>query len=171
MSTTSSTSSTPAGTAGVTARATESAVVLLATDRVDEVMAIDAPASRDPWSRTLWIDELSRADRRYLGVVQARPGGAGQVLTAFAGWVDLAGEAHVMNVGVAPDARRRGLGVAVLVALLDDVATAGIDAVTLEVRRSNTAGRALYRRVGFEEAGIRPGYYPDGEDAVILWRR
>lgn len=147
-------------------------VVALGAEHVDEVLAIDGGASRDPWSRTAWTDELTRADRRYLGVeVVGNREDAPRSLAAFAGWADLAGEAHVMNVAVVPQARRRGLGVAVLRALLDDVAAAGIDAVTLEVRGSNTAGRALYRRVGFEEAGIRPGYYADGEDAVILWRR
>lgn len=47
----------------------------------------------------------------------------------------------------------------------------GASAATLGVRAGNTAARALYRRLGFTYEGPRPGYYPDGEDAVIMWRR
>lgn len=42
--------------------------------------------------------------------------------------------------------------------------------MTLEVRASNEIAQRLYRRYGFEAAGIRPGYYSDNqEDAVIMW--
>jgi [ribosomal protein S18]-alanine N-acetyltransferase len=89
-----------------------------------------------------------------------------------------AGESHLLDVAVAPDVRRRGIGAALVTRLRETVARErGADAMTLEVRPSNTAARALYRRLGFVEAGERPGYYPDGgpdggrEAAVIMWDR
>jgi ribosomal-protein-alanine N-acetyltransferase len=46
----------------------------------------------------------------------------------------------------------------------------GADALTLEVRASNTSAQALYRRFGFSAAGVRKGYYADnGEDAIVMW--
>lgn len=89
-----------------------------------------------------------------------------------------AGEAHLLDVAVAPDARRRGIGAALVTRLRETVARErGAAAMTLEVRRSNAPARALYRHLGFVEAGERPAYYPDGgpdggrEAAVIMWDR
>ena len=77
---------------------------------------------------------------------------------------------HVLRLGVAPAHRRRGLGGRLVAALIVAGEDAGAPAHTLEVRASNTAASSLYRRQGFVAAGRRPGYYPDGEDALILWR-
>lgn len=42
--------------------------------------------------------------------------------------------------------------------------------MTLEVRVSNEPAKNLYRKLGFEPSGVRPGYYSDnGEDALIMW--
>lgn len=149
-------------------------VVRLSVADAGALAAIDAEVAPDPWTIGLAAAELGRDDRTVHGaVVDADDGRGGQVgrVVGFAAWADLAGEAHVLNVAVAADWQRRGIGGALLDAALDAVAAAGIDAVTLEVRRSNAAGLALYRRRGFASAGVRPRYYPDGEDAVILWRR
>lgn len=135
---------------------------------LDEVAAIEQDSSPDPWAQGVLRDELAHPDRRYLAALL--PAAEARVV-GFAGWAELAGEAHVMNIAVRADQRRQGIGTVLLDALLGDVADAGVETVTLEVRSSNTAARALYRRAGFDEAGIRPGYYRDGEDAVILWRR
>jgi ribosomal-protein-alanine N-acetyltransferase len=76
---------------------------------------------------------------------------------------------HVMNVAVDPGRRRRGIGTALIGALLEGVGPEG--QVTLEVRRSNADAQRLYERFGFRSAGLRPRYYADnGEDAVIMWR-
>ena len=92
-------------------------------------------------------------------------------MVGFGGVALLAGDAHVMTVAVAPDAQRGGVGTAVVHGLLAEAVAAGMTAATLEVRRSNRSARRLYRRVGFREDGVRPRYYPDGEDAVIMWLR
>ena len=74
-----------------------------------------------------------------------------------------------MNIAVDPSTRRRGLGAALLQAM---IARAGEDeAYTLEVRTSNAPAIALYERFGFRSVGTRPRYYVDtGEDAMIMWR-
>ena len=79
-------------------------------------------------------------------------------------------EAHVTDLAVAAGWRRQGVGTALLEELVRRVRERGALAVTLEVRAGNTAAQELYRRRGFVVEGRRRGYYPDGEDALILWR-
>lgn len=79
--------------------------------------------------------------------------------------------AHVLDVAVAVEHRRRGVATALVAALMERVRDDGAAAVTLEVRAGNAAGQALYRRLGFVVEGRRPRYYADGEDAVLMWWR
>jgi ribosomal-protein-alanine N-acetyltransferase len=82
-----------------------------------------------------------------------------------------AGEAHLLNLCVHPNAQRFGYGRRLLNALLLRAAEADADKVFLEVRPSNEIALKLYRSVGFEQIGIRPAYYQADngrEDAVIL---
>jgi len=79
-------------------------------------------------------------------------------------------QAHVTNVAVAPDKRKRGLGSRLFGHVLASAASEGIASLTLEVRPSNTAALALYHAFGLKEMGRRKHYYSDnGEDALILW--
>jgi [ribosomal protein S18]-alanine N-acetyltransferase len=78
---------------------------------------------------------------------------------------------HVMNVAVAPDRQRQGIASALLGRLFELTTDDDRRGYTLEVRVSNTKAIALYERVGFEQRGIRRGYYTDNrEDALIMWR-
>jgi ribosomal-protein-alanine N-acetyltransferase len=92
-------------------------------------------------------------------------------LLGFACLWSIADEAHITILAVHPDYRQRGLGQALLVALLRSAQQRGLKWATLEVRASNQAAITLYQRFGFQEAGRRKRYYQDnGEDALILWR-
>ncbi|MEO0823784.1 MAG: GNAT family N-acetyltransferase [Pseudomonadota bacterium] len=86
-----------------------------------------------------------------------------------------ADEAEILNFGVMPAARRRGLGSALLAEALALAALHGAATLFLEVAIDNAPARALYTRAGFAEAGRRRAYYlrPDGSraDALILSRR
>lgn len=79
------------------------------------------------------------------------------------------GEGDIQTIAVAPHARRRGLGRALMVALLSEARDRGAREVFLEVRADNPGAQTLYRELGFEEIGVRPKYYqPDGVDAVVM---
>jgi [ribosomal protein S18]-alanine N-acetyltransferase len=128
------------------------------------IVAVARLAPAVGWSPATFAAELARADRRW---VVAEVDG---VVVGAGGVADLAGDAHVLTVAVVPEARRRGTATRLvrhLVAVA--VEELGSARITLEVRRSNAAARALYAGCGFGEAGVRPGYYADGEDAVVLW--
>lgn len=79
-------------------------------------------------------------------------------------------DADVLLVAVAPGMRRRGLGRQLTEVLCATLAALGAQRVLLEVRAANTAARALYGSVGFEEVARRRSYYRDGEDALVLAR-
>jgi ribosomal protein S18 acetylase RimI-like enzyme len=97
-------------------------------------------------------------------------GPATMVLGAALGQV-LVDEGHVVDLAVDPAWRGQGIGRRLLTALLVGLRARGAVAATLEVRPSNRAALALYRASSFVVEGRRTGYYPDGEDALLLWRR
>lgn len=137
---------------------------------LDAVAEIEAASSANPWSRNLFAGELDLPDEQRTWFVAVEGGGpAGAETIGFGGVMYVAAEGHVMNIAVRPDRRRRGLGERLLRSLVDDAVGRGVDALTLEVRVSNTAARELYRRFGFVPAGVRRRYYGDGEDALVLW--
>ena len=80
-------------------------------------------------------------------------------------------EGHINNVAVSPQYRRQHIASRLIDKMLRWTESAGVKRHTLEVRAGNQAARALYEKFGFQEAGVRKGYYEDnGEDAVIMWR-
>lgn len=80
-------------------------------------------------------------------------------------------EGHITLLGVDPEFRRQGLGQLLLCFLLRGAYKRGLEWATLEVRASNQAALSLYNRLGFQSVGERRGYYPDGENALILWNK
>jgi ribosomal-protein-alanine N-acetyltransferase len=75
---------------------------------------------------------------------------------------------HLMNVAVAPERRRGGVARSLIGRLVEE--GGGSLPFTLEVRVSNRPAIAMYKRLGFRSAGVRPRYYQDnGEDALIMW--
>ncbi|NJL48125.1 MAG: ribosomal protein S18-alanine N-acetyltransferase [Leptolyngbyaceae cyanobacterium SM2_5_2] len=79
-------------------------------------------------------------------------------------------EAHITVLGIDPRYQRRGLGRWLLIQLLEEACQRGLTRATLEVRPSNPVALHLYQSFGFEVLGHRKRYYPDGEDALILWQ-
>jgi ribosomal-protein-alanine N-acetyltransferase len=84
-----------------------------------------------------------------------------------------AGEAHLLNMTIAPIWRGHGLGRELLEHCLASARAHRAESLFLEVRPSNTAARALYQSSGFVDLAVRPEYYPGRagrEDAVIMKR-
>ena len=120
----------------------------------------------DPWSLESLENEFSGInDTRYF--IAEEDG----TVIGYAGLWAIKPEADIVNVGVHPQARRKGVASKLLSTLISDAEDDGITDITLEVRVSNRPAIALYEGFGFESAGIRKGYYRNGEDALIMWRR
>ncbi len=77
-------------------------------------------------------------------------------------------EADINNVAVLPEYRRQGIAQKLINCLISYCKTNGIYKFTLEVNANNSAAKNLYKKTGFETAGVRKGYY-HGEDAEIMW--
>ena len=81
-------------------------------------------------------------------------------------------EAHITNLAVHPEYRKKKIGERLIRFLLKLAVSRGIKRATLEVRPSNLAAQNLYKKFGFEVGGIKKGYYSDtGEDALIMWNK
>ena len=80
------------------------------------------------------------------------------------------GEAEIARLAVLESARHQGIASALLTALLSQLEKLGVGKTSLEVRVSNQAGFAIYRKFGFAAQGRRPRYYEDGEDALVMVR-
>jgi ribosomal-protein-alanine acetyltransferase len=135
------------------------------TADVEAIHAIETRSFGDPWSAASFRSMLTQP--QVLASVAVR---GGKVIGYSIAW-QLADEAELANLAVAPDARGEGIGRLLLDALLEAIETRGGATVYLEVRESNAAARALYLSRRFEETGRRKGYYDKPrEDAVILRR-
>lgn len=94
--------------------------------------------------------------------------GGGGTIVGFASARAIDDEVHVMRLAVDAARRRRGTGRALLDGLVARARALGAGAVVLEVRAGDVAARELYGTAGFTQDGLRPRYYPDGEDARLL---
>jgi ribosomal-protein-alanine N-acetyltransferase len=145
------------------------AIVPMTAAHVDALLPYErAMFGPESWTASGYRAELADTrHRRYLAI----EGADGQLL-GWGGVRVLGEEAEILTVGVIPAARRRGLAVRLLTALLEQARRLGARELFLEVREDNAAARALYRREGFVEVGIRRGYYENGRvDAVVMSRR
>ena len=133
-------------------------------DDLAQVLAIEQACFRVPWSERSYRFELLENPVAALFVAELDGRLAGYI-----GLWDLVGEGHVSTLAVDQALRQRGIGQALLRHGIGALAQRGLESVTLEVRASNKAAQALYRKWGFEEVGRRRGYYRDnGEDALLM---
>jgi ribosomal-protein-alanine N-acetyltransferase len=143
---------------------------------LDEVMLLERRCFRDPWTRHMYISDLTGNSLATYLVLRAPVGGGAEKasrgpipsLLAYGGFWLLLDEAHIATIASHPEWRGCGVGLYLLLALIDKAIGRGAALCTLEVRVSNAAARGLYRKLGFEEAGRRSNYYRDGEDALIM---
>jgi ribosomal-protein-alanine N-acetyltransferase len=129
-----------------------------------DVVTIEREAYQFPWSEGIFRDCLRVG---YLCRVVV----AGEQVVGYGVMSVGAGEAHVLNLCIATGYRCRGLARQLLLSLLECAAAAGAQEAFLEVRPSNTTAIRLYLALGFEQVGMRRGYYQavnGREDAAVL---
>lgn len=122
---------------------------------------------RASFGRSL-LDLLAELGRPHARVWVARQAPEAPPLGFLLAWI-VAFEMEIHEVATAPEARRRGVGRALVEAALAEARATRCERVLLEVRESNEAARALYLGLGFLEDGRRRRYYSDpAEDAVLM---
>jgi len=121
----------------------------------------------DAWSETMFWSELAERDTRTYMVATTDDDVVG-----YAGLCAYDDASYIQTIGVTAAHQRHGVGTALLIALLDEADKRGTAQVDLEVRADNNDAIRLYERHGFEQIGLRRGYYqPSGADAVVMRRR
>ena len=131
---------------------------------VSAVANIEAAAYEFPWSRGIFRSCLDNGNTCRVLEVAGEVVGYGVLSTG-------AGEAHILNVCVAPLCQGQGYGTYLLRKLIELARWHRVDRIFLEVRPSNELAHAMYERAGFNEIGRRPGYYParrGREDAIVM---
>src|SRR6266404_5148150 len=134
-----------------------------ATD-VAEVAEIERSSYHFPWSEGIFIDCLRVGYVCRVVTISRRVIGYGVMSVG-------AGEAHILNLCIGETFRCRGIGRRLLGVLIERGTAAGMSEAFLEVRPSNTAAIRLYLSLGFEQVGMRRGYYQalgGREDAAVL---
>ncbi len=145
-------------------------VILRATpeDDLRDVEALQRRAFTNAWSADAIRWELQNTDVARLYLLRTADG----VLVAYCACWMVFDELHINSLAVDVPWRRRGLARRLLGDVVRDAVGAGAQSATLEVRRSNTAARQLYERLGFRVEAVRRDYYQDPrEDALVLWHR
>ena len=131
---------------------------------VEAVSAIEKRAYPFPWSPGIFRDCLRAGHHCWL---LESP----QVLLGYGVLSAAAGEAHLLNLCIAPEHQGHGHGRRLLARMIDLARWNPAAQVFLEVRPSNPRAIALYREYGFNEIGLRPNYYPSSkgrEDAIVM---
>ncbi len=137
-------------------------------DDVDQVAHMETICFPTPWSKQSFISEIEdNPCARYIVATQ------NDAIVGYGGMWMIIGEAHITNIAVRPDHRRKGIGQKILTAMMElCYEELAIKEMTLEVRVSNIPAQSLYEAFGFITEGRRKKYYEDnGEDALIMWCR
>jgi ribosomal-protein-alanine N-acetyltransferase len=130
---------------------------------LDAVVALEAISFPVPWKREFFAQEFDAMGR--FNIVATTEGGE---LVGYVFAMHFLDEMHVNKIAIAPPWRRQGAAVLLMDACFSFAQRNHVSSVSLEVRESNEAARALYRSLDFEESYTRPRYYPDGESAVVM---
>ncbi|RNL80963.1 GNAT family N-acetyltransferase [Nocardioides marmorisolisilvae] len=117
----------------------------------------------DAWSENLVRDGIEGGLPTISYLVAEDDGIQGYAVASYAGDI-----AELQRIGVAEDARRRGLATALLDEVVAHAPSTGADRMLLEVRADNTGALSFYAARGFVEIDRRPRYYRDGTDAVVM---
>jgi ribosomal-protein-alanine N-acetyltransferase len=136
-----------------------------------EVLAIEVASFALPWTAEMFANELGREDISRILIARLLEAGEPPPIAGYICLWVIADEVHINNLAVDPRWRRQGIAVALLETALEHGRDRGAQRASLEVRASNAAAQALYRRFGFKPAGLRSRYYDHPiEDAVIMQR-
>jgi [ribosomal protein S18]-alanine N-acetyltransferase len=138
---------------------------IMREEDIEQIVAIEQVSFAIPWSKDAFYNELHKNQFATYLVVEDD-----EKIIGYCGVWIVVDEAHITNIAILPDYRGRGLGEAILTKIIDLARELGAKSMTLEVRVSNSVAQNLYRKLGFENGGIRKGYYTDNqEDALVMW--
>lgn len=132
---------------------------------LEEMMVIERASFSRPWTEGMVLSELFNNPVAFSTVVRV---GEDQEIIAQVFMRLMLDEMHLLNLGVHPGWRRRGLGTRLIQQVLATAKQKGTTRVILEVRASNHPAQALYRKMGFHPIGLRKNYYCKPKENALL---
>ena len=138
----------------------------LTEEYVDQVCVLEEEAFSMPWHRESFLEMIENKNACYLvGMLDGH-------VVASCGLRNIVGDGEITNVVTAGNMRGKGIAEKMLLELMEQGVQMGVEAFTLEVRKSNDAAIHLYEKLGFVSEGIRKNFYEEPvEDALIMWKR
>ncbi len=133
---------------------------------VEAVHGIEEAVFATPWTLDAFYHEMTtNTQATYVVAVDE----TGEIIGFCGMWIVL-DESQITNVAVLPAGRGKGTGEGLMREAIRIAKERGVVIMSLEVRVSNNVAQNLYRKLGFQEGGIRKGYYTDNqEDALVMW--
>ena len=139
-------------------------IISMREQHVPQIAALEAASFSAPWDEASIHAELDNPLALWLAAEDAE-----QHVLGYVGSQSCFEDADILNVCVAPEARRRGIAEALMLELERRLRPKGVEKITLEVRASNEPAIALYSKIGYVKVGSRRNYYEKPrEDALIL---
>ena len=135
----------------------------MSRDHVPQIAQLESLCFSCPWSERSIESELTNPLAIWIVAVDNNR------VAGYVGSQSVMGEADMMNLAVAPEYRRSGVGQKLVESLVASLAAQEVHCLTLEVRASNDPAISLYEKMDFQQVGRRPNYYRNPkEDALIL---
>jgi ribosomal-protein-alanine N-acetyltransferase len=134
----------------------------LEVEDLPKIYAIESSVYEDPWSSNLLKESLTAPMTYTLGLF------SGTECCGYAVFQVIFSEGHLLNLAVANNLQRNGIGTYILREVLAASKKQGASSMFLEVRHSNARGRRLYEKFGFKPLLSRENYYSNGEAALVM---
>jgi [ribosomal protein S18]-alanine N-acetyltransferase len=128
-----------------------------------QILEIERASFISPWSGFAFKAETEKSISQLWVLISDK------TVSGYICFLMVGDEIQLLNLAVHPEKKRQGLGERLLSRMIAKGVAQGVRSVWLEVRPSNMSARNLYKKLGFQEAGIRPNYYPETkEDAILM---
>lgn len=139
---------------------------LAEAEDLENIYDLDVATFTMPWSEESLRYDILENDNAFVIVAEYEG--------EFAGYADIwaiLDEADLNSIAVSTDFRRKGIGEAIVLAMIEMLEGNGVALINLEVRVSNVPAISLYKKYGFKECGVRPKYYLDNDEDALIMKR
>lgn len=131
-------------------------------NHIKDILEVENLSMKSPWSEKMFSEEINGKFAMY------RVAMYNYKAVAYMGMHCVCGEGHITNIAVHPDYRRKSIATTLINHFINYAKENNFEFVTLEVRESNTPAIECYKKLGFQEVGVRKKYYEHKEDALLM---
>jgi ribosomal-protein-alanine N-acetyltransferase len=136
---------------------------------LEEVASISATLASNPWSKTMFIEEMQHPNAFCYVMSSGEPGTG--VVIGFICSRKVGDESELLNMGVHPRSRGRGIGKQLMTFYVEKCRQGGVRTLYLEVDPANLPAVQLYRSLSYGENGVRKKFYQGRFDALLMVKK